>query len=636
VSALGKAIFLSYASQDAEAARRICDALRGAGLEVWFDQSELRGGDVWDASIRKQIKECELFVPVISANTQTRVEGYYRREWNLAVQRTLDMADDQAFLLPVVIDTTLEVNARVPEKFREVQWTHLPAGTALAGFAERVQRLLAGGAAPALAVEATRHAATAAPSLTPPIPDAPSIAVLPFVNRSHDQDDEYFSDGLADELLNVLAKIRGLRVAARTSAFQFKGKNDDIKVIGRKLNVATVLEGSVRKAGNRMRISVQLAKVSDGYRLWSESYDRTLEDIFAVQDDIAQSVVKELCTTLLGEAADATAEKAATKAVAAAAKGRATDAEAHRLLLQARYVGDRNTREDTTKSIGYLKEALARDPEFAMAWAELGMMYSREADRGWAPVGEGYGRGREAVLRALALEPELAEGHVALGHIRLAHDWDWLGAEASCRWALALAPGSVPILRSAAMVIGWLDHLGEAIELCRRALAQDPLSTLAYNNLASYLYRSGRLTEAEAAYRKALELAPQRNMTHAHLALDLLAQGRGEEALAEALKEPEDWERLRSRAIIDHAAGRHVESEAALQELIAKHQLDYACQVAQVYAVRGEPDLAFAWLERAYVQRDPGLSQLKAHPLFRDLHADPRWGAFLRKMGFAD
>jgi adenylate cyclase len=466
--------------------------------------------------------------------------------------------------------------------------------------------------------------------------EAPSIAVLPFVNRSRDEEDEYFSDGLADELLNVLAKIRGLRVAARSSAFTFKGKNATVAEVGRVLNVATVLEGSVRKAGNRMRIAVQLVKVSDGYELWSESYDRTLEDIFAVQDDIAQSVVKELRTTLLGQAAGTTAEKAATEAVAAAAKGRATDPEAHRLYLQARYFIARGTREDTAKSIGYFKEALARDPEFAMAWAELGMNYTREANRRWAPVVEGYGRGREAVLRALTLEPELADGHVALGWIQWHYDWDWRGAEASCRRALALAPGSVLVLRRAAVVIDKLGHLDEAIELSQRALVQDPLSAVDYSNLAFLLNRSGRLTEAEAAYRKALELAPQRTGAHAYLALNLLAQGRGEEALAEVQQEPEEWERLWTRAVIDHAAGRHAESEAALQELIAKHHVDAAYQVAQVYAARSELDLAFAWLERAYVQRDPGLSGVKVDPLFPPLHADPRWGAFLRKMGLPD
>jgi adenylate cyclase len=466
--------------------------------------------------------------------------------------------------------------------------------------------------------------------------EVPSIAVLPFVNLSRDEENEYFADGLAEELLNVLAKIRGLRVAARTSAFTFKNKNATVAEIGRTLNVVTVLEGSVRKAGNRLRISVQLVKVADGYHLWSESYHRTLEDIFAVQDDIAQSVVKELRTTLLGEAANASAEKAATAAVAAAAKGRATDPEAHRLLLQARYFADHSTREETAKSIGYLKEALARDPEFAIAWAELGRMYAREADYRWAPVVEAYGRAREAVMRALEQEPELAEGHVELGWIQMAHDWDWRGAEASCRRALALAPGSVLVQRRAALVIGRLGHLDEAIELCKRALAQDPLSGLAYNNLAMHLNRSARLTEAEAAHRKALELAPQRIWTHAQLALNLLAQRRGEEALLEAQQEPEEWARLRSRAIIQHAAGCHAESEAALQELIAKHQVDSAYQVAQVYAARSEADLAFAWLERAYVQQDPTLSNMKVEPLFRPLRADPRWRAFLRKMGFDD
>ena len=211
------------------------------------------------------------------------------------------MADDKAFLLPVVIDATLDASARVPEKFREVQWTHLPDGRSSATFAAHVQRLLSGGAAPAAVTSARAVPMTAAaPAVATPPQEFPSIAVLPFVNRSSSAEDEYFSDGLADELLNVLAKIRGLRVAARTSSFQFKGKNDDIAVIGRKLNVATVLEGSVRKAGSRMRIAVQLVNVADGYHLWSETYDRTFDDIFAVQDDIAQSVVQELRTRLLG------------------------------------------------------------------------------------------------------------------------------------------------------------------------------------------------------------------------------------------------------------------------------------------------------------------------------------------------
>jgi TolB-like protein/Tfp pilus assembly protein PilF len=635
VSSSPKAVFLSYASQDAEAARRICDALRAMSVEVWFDQTALRGGDAWDASIRHQIKDCALFVPVISANTQAREEGYFRREWNLAVNRTLDMADGKAFLLPVVIDATIDVNARVPEKFRDVQWTHLPAGELSTAFAEHVHRLLSGGAAPSpvappRAVPATASAMAAARQ------EPPSIAVLPFVNMSRNEEDEYFADGLAEELLNVLAKIRGLRVAARSSAFTFKGKGATVGEVGRALNVTTVLEGSVRKAGSRMRISVQLVKVADGYHLWSETYDRTLEDIFAVQDDIAQSVVKELRATLLGEAKDMKVGQEVTAQVAAAAKGRATDPEAHRLFLQARHFVDRSTREDTAKGIGYLQEALALEPEFALAWAELGRAYASEANWGWAPAAEGYKRAREAVARALALEPDLAEGHAGMGWIQMSHDWDWRSAEASYRRALELAPGNALILHQASWLAASMGRLEEAIGLARRAVEQDPLSASAYTFFGTTLWVADRLADAVAALRKALELAPQRAITRASLSIGLLALGRAEEALAEALREPEEWERLWALAIIHHAAGRGAESNEAAWKLAAKYANDAAYQVGEVYAARGQADLAFEWLERAHAQRDPGLAWTKMDPFLRSLHADPRWDAFLRKMGLAD
>ena len=297
---------------------------------------------------------------------------------------------------------------------------------------------------------------------------APSIAVLPFVNRSHDEEDEYFSDGLADELLNVLAKIRGLRVAARTSAFTFKGKGATVAEVGRALNVATVLEGSVRKAGNRMRISVQLVKVADGYHLWSETYDRTLDDIFAVQDDIAQSVVAELRTTLFGES-EAKAEQQAAVQVAAAAKGRTADPEAHRLFLQGRHFIDRRTPEDSARGIGYLKQALEIDPEFALAWAVLAKAYVSEAGAVWVPAVEGVARAREAVARALALEPDLAEGHAEMGWIQMNYDWDWHAAEASFQRALELAPGNVDVLIAAGVMASTLgDSTRRSRSIARR------------------------------------------------------------------------------------------------------------------------------------------------------------------------
>ena len=463
-----------------------------------------------------------------------------------------------------------------------------------------------------------------------------SIAVLPFVNRSASADDEYFSDGLADELLNVLAKIRGLRVAARTSAFHFKGKDTTIAEIGQALNVATVLEGSVRKAGQRVRISVQLVKVADGYHLWSETYDRTLEDIFAVQDDIAQSVVKELRATLLGGDVGSDASGEVRAEVAKAARGRGTDPEAHRLFLLAKYLIARSTREDTAKAIGYLRQALAVDAGFALAWAEVGGAYAIEANNSWAPVAEGYARAREAVARSLALEPELAEGHARLGWIRMFHDWDWRGAEASYARALELEPGNVMVLRMAGVLADNQGRLEEAIGLNRRALEQDPLSAATYHNLGMALYAADHFAEADEVYRKALELAPQAVDNHALLALTVLALGRGEEALAEAQREPLEPLRLSVLAIVHHAMGHGAESDAVLRELIEKFAERDGYHVAEVHAVRGEADAAFEWLERAYAHRQPWLTELKGNPHFRSLHGDERWGAFLKKMGLAD
>ncbi|HTM01590.1 MAG TPA: protein kinase [Candidatus Omnitrophota bacterium] len=464
---------------------------------------------------------------------------------------------------------------------------------------------------------------------------AASIAVLPFVNRSADPEDEYFSDGLADELLNVLAKIRGLRVAARTSAFHFKGKDATIAEVGSALRVATVLEGSVRRAGNRIRISVQLVKVSDGYHLWSDKYDRTLDDIFAVQDDIAQAVVKELRTALLGESPDSGASGRAKADVARAARGRGANPEAHRLFLHGRHFLDRTTRADTTKGIDYLKQAVALEPDFALAWAELSAAQSREADLSWCPIEEGYRRAREAAERSLVLEPDLPEGHAALGWIQMS-DLDWGPAKASIDRALELAPGSARVLRVAGVLAKAEGRLEDAIRLERQAFEQNPLSGGAYHNLGNILLAGDRFAEAEAAFRNSLELAPARAATRASLAFALAAQGRLDEAIAETMREPLEWARLRALAILYHAIGNVEGSDAALRELVENHGTESACQIAEVYGARGEADAAFEWLERAYAQRDPGLADVKPSPHLRSVHRDPRWDAFLEKLGLKD
>jgi TolB-like protein len=340
------AVFISYASQDAEAAQKICEALRAAEIEVWFDQSELRGGDAWDTSIRKQIKTCALFIPVISHTTHDRVEGYFRLEWKLAVDRSHLIAADQAFLLPVVIDDTRDDDERVPERFRDVQWSRLPGGVTSAAFVERVRRLLSGelSEGPTVTESAAAHGIAAPATRKPVLPSwrskaalfatitvlvvalgylvanrlvlskrgaevAPatafsppphSLAVLPFVNLSGDKEQEYFSDGLTEELLNSLTQINGLQVAARTSSFSFK-EHPDIVTVAHKLNVAAVLEGSVRRSAQTMRVTVQLINAVTGFHLWSRTYDRDIGDVLKLQSEIAAAVAISLEVTLLGD-----------------------------------------------------------------------------------------------------------------------------------------------------------------------------------------------------------------------------------------------------------------------------------------------------------------------------------------------
>jgi len=463
-----------------------------------------------------------------------------------------------------------------------------------------------------------------------------SIAVLPFANRSASADDEYFSDGLADELIGLLARIDGLRVSARASSFHFRGQNVPLAEIGRALNVATVLDGSVRRAGNRVRISVQLVKISDGYHLWSETYDRTLDDIFAVQDDIARSVVKELRTTLLGEAADSVASDRAKQEVHRAAKGRSSDPEAYRLYLLARHFMDQLSRDGTAKAIGYLKQAVDRDPGFALAWTELSVAYVRRVGWGLVTDDEGYTVARDAVDRALALEPDLADAHAQIAWIRMFYDWNWRGAEASLGRALELAPGSSSVIRLSGVLAGILDRPDDAIGMFRRALDQDPLSAAAYHSLGLALHVLDDFPAAEEAFRKALDLAPQRIGTHAHLALTILARGRHEEALAEATREAEDGYRLWALAIVHRVRGDDAASDAALQRLIDAHADLWALQVAEVHAAREEVDEAFEWLDRAYGKRDTGLARVRTIARLRALHGDVRWRDLLRKMGFEE
>jgi adenylate cyclase len=453
------AVFLSYASQDAEAAQRICDALRAAGIEVFLDQSELRGGDVWDQKIRREIHDCGLFIPVISANTASRHEGYFRLEWNLADQRTHMMARNRVFVVPVCLDATPDAGADVPESFQRVQWTRLAGGETPPAFVERVRRLLS----PDLSTT-TRPPASPVSGAVPPVREPnraaavkPSIVVLPFANMSGDQEQEYFSDGITEDIITDLSKVSALAVVSRNSAFMYKGQHVDVPKLARELKVAYVLEGSVRKAGGRVRISAQLVDGSSNDHVWAERYDRDLNDIFALQAEISEAIVKALKLKLLPE------EKKAIEQ-------RGTDnVEAYNLYLLARqsYVtGHEGDARRTQAMIRLCRRAIEIDPSYSRAWAlmaigqmNLYVVHGGRVDDGLA-----------SAERALALGANLAEAHAVKARI-LARQGRHDEAAAGIDLALRLDPESYEVNRAAAYLRYTQRRLDEAIRYYEKSMS---------------------------------------------------------------------------------------------------------------------------------------------------------------------
>jgi len=1101
-SGSARAVFLSYASQDAEAAKRICEALRAAGVEVWFDQSELRGGDVWDAKIKRQIKECALFVPVITTNTNARPEGYFRLEWKLAVDRSHLLADDHPFLFPIVIGDINDVTARVPDKFRDVQWTRLRLDETPAELAGRITRLLAGSqpaeareqrteasdkrarrrdrpawlrhawsvmgliivayyglrplwradrhvetdevprvtapAAPASVSEARQlaaralemitkvgftrddlgpaedlarratekepdsaaawgvragvqsawlfrgwdnsekrrqdtqsfanhalaldpnepeallalghvlrtqgayeqaeahlrravavnpdhirlaralgytlgqhgreaeartvlfdavkraprdpllryelamtytaygaggsnpenvsaaieqldaaiaiqpfasaeilkaaliggwrgdlaamrvvldqhdklpfaersedrsvcvamwaglmehrpdrveaaaaltartyfddfvmpfrpkawslalahrlagkdnlerndwqaaetalrqrlrddptnekfqvelaitlawlgrrdeaarlvepiepvwredfkfwrpsllaryyaalgDAAKAAPyliqeidrnvftsrkiiSLDPwwdklrgqpefeallkeasasmpagtltPKTDEKSVAVLAFANLSDDKGNEYFSDGISEELLTVLLKIPGLKVSARTSAFSLKGREVTVQEVGRILGVAYVIEGSVRKAGGKVRVTGRLSRTDTGQQLWSENYTRDLEDVFALQTDLAQMIVGQLRGQLTGEPAGGGPEVAGQ--ITAAQRGGTTKVAAHELYLQGKFFAHQPSIDNLARAEDCFQRAVDQDPAFALAWAALGRTSALRGEYEEATaeaMREKFARARRATDRALALAPNLPEAYFARFEIQSAYDFDWRAARESLEQALRLSPADAMLISNASQQAAIFGDLEKSLQLGRQAAELDPVNAEVRYWLSRTLVALGRLAEGEAELRHAMEFSPSLLSAHRQLSTVLVLQGRFDEAVKEARLEKSEWSRVAALSVACWAARDRPAADAALARLIEVGSELSAYQVAETYAFRGEINLAFDWLEKAYRNRDAGLGAMRSDPLLRVLHEDPRWPAFLKKVGLAD
>ena len=449
--------------------------------------------------------------------------------------------------------------------------------------------------------------------------EKPSIAVLPFHNMSADPENEYFSDGLTEELLNVLAKNPDLKVAGRTSSFAFKGKLEDLRGIGQKLGVGTLLEGSVRKAGHRVRITAQLIKVADGFHLWSETYDRVLDDIFAVQDDIASSVSSALQVTLLRPTAGATHG----------------NAESYERILRANHFGRQNTKASLEKAVALYHEVLAKTPEDARAWSGLARALMNQSFYGHRDSEEGRRLAREAVERALALDDRLADAHLSMGVVLGSIEFRWKEAMEYVRRAMALAPGASEPTWTMGVYLAALGRTEEARMLLARAVEIDPLDPRAHFYRHRVEARAGNFDVARESLSRAIELAPEMTAAHAHMGLLELSAGRLDRAIPEIEKEASAGYRDHALAIVHHALGRREDSDAALTRLIAAGE-QWAFQIASAHAARGEIDEAFRWLDRSYELHDSGLVSTRLLPWFESLHSDPRWHPLLKKLGLEE
>lgn len=456
------------------------------------------------------------------------------------------------------------------------------------------------------------------PTATAAAARSPSIAVLPLVNLSSDKEQEYFSDGLAEELLNLLAKVPGLRVAARTSSFSFKGRSENVVEIGQKLNVATVLEGSVRRSGDQIRITTQLINAANGYHLWSETYDRKLTDVFAVQDEIATAVVNALKLELL---------KAPTSM-----DRRTANPEAYNHYLLGRQFFFRGNRDGYRRAMQAYEQAVELDPGYAPAWAGLASARYWVADgaESAAAIAAGQGQARAAAEKAVALRPDLADGYLARAFIRAVVQWDWAGAGEDLQRALALAPENADVLLNHANHLRSTGRLEEAVAPLRKAIEIDPLNARSWNSLGAVLVGQGKLGPAREALGRSLEISPEQDFAAAYICVSYLLERRPGEALAISQRSTAELFRLEGAALAHHDLGHAKESQRFLDEMIAKYAHSGAYQIAQVHAWRGETDRAFEWLERGRAQRDGGLGILKVDPLVRGLRSDRRWRPLLQ------
>jgi TolB-like protein/tetratricopeptide (TPR) repeat protein len=632
----GSNVFVSCASQDAAVANSIVESLEAHGIKCWMAPRDVKPGAQYADAIVRAINEARSVVLVMSGSAVASSH----------VGKEIERASSKRKPIIAFRVDAAPLNHALEYFLSESQWIDVKAlgmPAALARLKEAVgqggatssQTITAGkravGTKTGIAVAAvvviavglgfyfwkSNHGAAQAPAVTA-ITDK-SIAVLPFVDMSEKKDQEYFGDGMAEEVINLLAKVPDLRVPARTSSFYFKSKSTKVPEIARELGVAQVLEGSIRRSGDRIRVTAQLVRADTGYHLWSETYDRPVDDVFKVQDEIANAVVQALQISLMG--GPLTRQKGGTQ-----------NLEAYQLYLRGLSENLMNSKAGFEGAREHLQRATELDPDFALAWSALGFTTYSLALLRALPTTEGFEGARQLAQHALRLSPELAEGYYLLGYVHRTYDWDWSAAQVEVDHALALDPNHPRALQLSGQLAATLGRYDEADRKLRAALARDPLNNYFHYNLATTLYRAGRLDEADAEYRKLLAFAPGFSWTRKYLAKTLLVEGKPEAALAMAQQEVDQADRADILPMMLLAVGRRAESDEALKVLIEKYANGDAYFVAMNYAYRGDLELALQWLDRAYRQKEIRFVEIVGEHLFKNLANDPRYKAFLQKM----
>jgi TolB-like protein/tetratricopeptide (TPR) repeat protein len=657
-------VFISYASSNSAVAEAVREAMEETGITCWIAPRDVTPGASYAGQIIHAIDAAKVLVLILSQNAASsphvlrEVERAASKrhpivslridqaplpadfEYFLNTSHWLDAnGGDTARVLPKLVSAVrvaIQASAALPDS---PPTAHIDARSANMPTTTRTSIVVASVVGLAIAAFAgdrlwqSSHRTASAPAPTTPV-SAPvfapatstiperSVAVLPFVDMSEKHDQEYFSDGLSEELIDMLTRVPDLRVPARTSSFYFKGKSEDIPTIAKRLLVAHVLEGSVRKSGNRLRITAQLVRADNGYHLWSETYDRKVDDIFKVQDEIASAVVKALKISLFG--------------IERANAAPTTNSEAYALYMQARSLVLRGTVADSVRAADYLQLAITLDPRFAPAYARLTQVRTFQYENGALPYERAIGEARRAAQKAIELDPNLAAAHLSMARVHY-FEWKWGAANVEILRARQLDPGDADALRWAGISARTLGHLTESINLLQRAVDLDPLNGANYAMLDEANLAAGEFAAAELACRKAIELAPPTGFgARASLGIVLVARGMPEAALKVFEQLDNEDDREQGKALAYFALGRKADSDAALAVLTTRFAGTDSYAIAQVQAYRGLITEAYKWLDRAYQQHDSGLAFANTDWLLSKLRGDSRYREFLRKMNLPE